>query len=229
MGYKIDSMDAALVPASTASASPTGGERVELGLEGMTCAACATRIEKVLNRIPGVDANVNFATETATARIDARLADKEQLVAAVERAGYRAFVRRDPERERHDDQARKAAAYAALKTEFVIAAVLTLPLLVQMVPMFVRGEWFSGAVHQDLLPRWAATRARNPGPVLGRPALLHRLVARASRRRREHGRIDRVGHHDGVGVQRRDHAARTAWTARVLRSGCGGDYAGAAR
>jgi len=154
MGYKIDSMDAALVPASTAGASPTEGERVELGLEGMTCAACATRIEKVLNRIPGVDANVNFATETATARIDSRLANKEQLVDAVERAGYRAFVRRDPERERHDDQARKAAAYAALKSEFVIAAVLTLPLLVQMVPMFVRGDWFGGAVHQDILPRW---------------------------------------------------------------------------
>jgi Cu+-exporting ATPase len=54
----------------------------------------------VLNRVPGVSASVNFATETATARFDASLAQPDALVAAVERAGYHAFVRRDPERER---------------------------------------------------------------------------------------------------------------------------------
>ena len=40
-------------------------ESVELALDGMTCAACATRIERSLNRLPGVSAAVNFATETA--------------------------------------------------------------------------------------------------------------------------------------------------------------------
>ena len=45
-------------------------ERVELGLTGMTCAACAARIEKVLNRVPGVHAAVNFATEIATVGFD---------------------------------------------------------------------------------------------------------------------------------------------------------------
>ena len=45
-------------------------ERVELGLTGMTCAACAARIEKSLNRLPGVTAAVNFATETAAVGFD---------------------------------------------------------------------------------------------------------------------------------------------------------------
>src|SRR3989442_10624948 len=99
-------MENAITTARPVAASPQQEERVELGLEGMTCAACATRIEKVLNRIPGVNANVNFATETAIARIDSPLVDKDQLLAAVERAGYHAFIRRDPERERREDQAR---------------------------------------------------------------------------------------------------------------------------
>jgi Cu+-exporting ATPase len=144
--------------AAVAAPRPAGAHapeaRIELGLEGMTCAACATRIEKVLNRVPGVSANVNFATETALARFDASAVKPDELLAAVERAGYRAFVRRDPEAERRADQAKKAAAYAALKREVVIAAVLTLPLLAQMVPMLLQGNWLGGTAHGDLLPRW---------------------------------------------------------------------------
>jgi len=147
-------MDAVVARASQAPTSPPAERRIELGVDGMTCAACAVRIEKVLNRVPGVSANVNFATETATARFDPAAATPEQLVAAVERAGYHAFVRRDPELERRADRQRKAAAYAALKREVAIAAVLTLPLLVQMGPMLARGEWLGGAAHADLLPRW---------------------------------------------------------------------------
>ena len=45
-------------------------DRVELGLTGMTCAACAARIEKTLNKLPGVAANVNFATESASVGFD---------------------------------------------------------------------------------------------------------------------------------------------------------------
>jgi Cu+-exporting ATPase len=127
---------------------------VDLGLEGMTCAACAARIEKVLNRVPGVVADVNFATETATVRFDRALADPDKLIAAVERAGYRAFLRRDPGQERRDDRQRKAAAHAALKREVALAAVLTAPLLAQMGPMLLHGDWFGGAAHADLLPRW---------------------------------------------------------------------------
>ena len=59
-------MDASLAgPPSTAQDGAQSKERVELALEGMTCAACATRIENVLNRVPGAHAQVNFATESA--------------------------------------------------------------------------------------------------------------------------------------------------------------------
>ena len=138
--------------ALVAAAKPAP-ERVELGLTGMTCAACATRIEKVLNRVPGAAATVNFATETATIGYDPAQAGPAQLIAAVERAGYGAAVRRDPEADRKADEARKAAAFVALRREFVVAAALTAPLLAQMVPMLAAGGLFAGA-HADLLPRW---------------------------------------------------------------------------
>jgi Cu+-exporting ATPase len=135
-------------------------EHVELGLTGMTCAACAARIEKTLNRVPGVHAAVNFATETATVGYDPAAATADDLIAAVARAGYGAAVRRDPEADREQDQARKSREYAQLKREFVIAAILTLPLLAQMVPMLASfsltslGANLHGGVHADLLPRW---------------------------------------------------------------------------
>ncbi len=128
-------------------------QRAELGLTGMTCAACAARIEKTLNRVPGVHANVNFATEIAAVDFDPAVASVDQLLAAVTRAGYGATLRQDVEADRKRDQARKAAEYAATKRDFVIAALLTAPLLVQMVPMLASGD-FLGMNHADLLPRW---------------------------------------------------------------------------
>jgi Cu+-exporting ATPase len=120
----------------------------------MTCAACSARIEKALNRVPGVNASVNFATESATVRMDPSLTDVPRILAAVERAGYHAFVRQDAQRERVADGARKAAAYAALRREVILAVVLTLPLLAQMAPMLLSGQWLGHAAHSDLLPRW---------------------------------------------------------------------------
>ncbi|MGH8799775.1 MAG: heavy metal translocating P-type ATPase [Casimicrobiaceae bacterium] len=141
--------------ARTAAVAPRDAHRrIELGLEGMTCAACAARIEKALRRIPGVEANVNFATETASATLGAAV-EPGRLLAAVERAGYHAFVRRDAAAERAADRARKTAAYAELRRETWIAAVLTLPLLAQMAPMLAAGDWLgSGGVHAEWLPRW---------------------------------------------------------------------------
>ena len=104
----MDTSITATTPA--AGATEPAPERVELALEGMTCAACAARIEKVLNRVPGAAASVNFATETASVRFDAARSGVAELVGAVERAGFRAHVRRDPEIERQADQARKARA-----------------------------------------------------------------------------------------------------------------------
>ncbi len=67
-------------------------ERLELPIEGMTCATCAIRVEKKLNKLDGVAASVNYATERATVEFDAAAVAPEQLVAAVEAAGYRAAL-----------------------------------------------------------------------------------------------------------------------------------------
>jgi Cu+-exporting ATPase len=119
----------------------------------MTCAACAARIEKVLNRVPGARAAVNFATESATVSFDAAQSEPFDLIDAVERAGYGARVKRDAESERREDEAQKAAALRSLTREFWIAAALTVPLLAQMVPMLSQGA-IAPAAHVEWLPRW---------------------------------------------------------------------------
>jgi len=139
---------------ASVAAAPQAQRKVELGLEGMTCAACAARIEKALRRLPGVEASVNFATETASATLAAAVEPRD-LLAAVERAGYHAVLRRDAAAERATDRARKAAAYAELRRETWIAAALTLPLLAQMIPMLAAGDWLGSAgAHVEWLPRW---------------------------------------------------------------------------
>ena len=83
-------------------------QSLDLAISGMTCAACATRIETVLNKLPGVAANVNFATEKASIRYVPGLADAGAMIAAVRRAGYEA--REATSDSRAADKARKAAA-----------------------------------------------------------------------------------------------------------------------
>ncbi|HEX6321117.1 MAG TPA: heavy metal-associated domain-containing protein, partial [Burkholderiales bacterium] len=61
---------------------------VELDLEGMTCAACAARIEKNLNKLEGVEASVNLATEKATVRFEPRALDVAALIQRVRDSGY---------------------------------------------------------------------------------------------------------------------------------------------
>src|SRR3954470_10308072 len=66
--------------------------RVELPIEGMTCASCAGRVEKSLNRMEGVEATVNFATERATVEFDPAQIDPEPLLGAVRSVGYSAAL-----------------------------------------------------------------------------------------------------------------------------------------
>jgi Cu+-exporting ATPase len=120
-------------------------QELALELEGMTCAACAARIEKVLNKIDGVSATVNFATEKARIRIAPGAATLETLIAAVAKAGYGAHESIGTRRE--EEKQRRAAAYRKELRIFWIAAVLTLPLIAQMGPMLF-GQ------HVELLPRW---------------------------------------------------------------------------
>src|SRR5881275_1370505 len=62
----------------------------DLGLEGMTCASCAARIERRLNRLDGVHATVNFATERAAVEFDPRLVGLDDVLGAVNAIGYHA-------------------------------------------------------------------------------------------------------------------------------------------
>ena len=123
-------------------------QSVELAIGGMTCAACAMRIEKVLSRIDGVEASVNLAAESARIRYIPGAVDAARLVQAVEKAGFTARVADD--RSREEEKARKYAVYRAERVRFWIAAALTLPLVAQMLWMFGA----SGQHGEDPLPRW---------------------------------------------------------------------------
>ncbi|HUH15368.1 MAG TPA: heavy metal translocating P-type ATPase [Gaiellaceae bacterium] len=116
-------------------------ERLELPIEGMTCAACAVRIEKKLNKLAGVEAAVNYATERATVEYDAEAVAPDQLVAAVESAGYRAAL---PGGEA--EAAEPVDRAAALRRRLLVSAVLTVPVLaLAMVPplQFDGWQWLS--------------------------------------------------------------------------------------
>ncbi len=73
------------------------GQHLELPITGMTCASCANRIERKLNTLDGVSATVNYATERATVDYDTGAVQPEQLVAAVEAAGYAATLPQAPD------------------------------------------------------------------------------------------------------------------------------------
>jgi len=75
----------------TGTATDPGQDSVELLLTGMTCASCANRIERKLNKLDGVSATVNYATEKATVRLGAGVAT-DDLIAAVAAAGYTATL-----------------------------------------------------------------------------------------------------------------------------------------
>ena len=75
---------------TTHSPQNTAAERISLPIEGMTCAACAARIEKVVGRLPGVEGSVNFAAETARVRFTPGLTDPAAIVGAIAKAGFTA-------------------------------------------------------------------------------------------------------------------------------------------
>jgi Cu+-exporting ATPase len=115
--------------------------RIDLALEGMTCAACATRIERKLNKLDGVDASVNFASERAAVRYDPARVHLEDLLGAVEAAGYGA--RPAAEAEPASDRS------GALRARLVVAALLTAPLaaLAMLRPFQFEGwEWLALAL-----------------------------------------------------------------------------------
>src|SRR5437868_5611028 len=103
--------------------SPASGSTVELDVEGMTCAACAARIEKNLNKLDGVEASVNLATEKAAVRFDPRRVELAAVLQRIRDTGYDARVAQEGAIRDHSAAHRKALI------EFGIAALLTAPLL----------------------------------------------------------------------------------------------------
>ena len=109
-------------------AVPMASGPVELSVQGMTCASCVGRVEKALKAVPGVsDAAVNLATERATVQGAASAAS---LIAAIETAGYDAALIDNSDSERAEAAERKDAEERALKRDFTLALVLTLPVFV---------------------------------------------------------------------------------------------------
>ncbi len=108
---------------------------VRLDLEGMTCASCAARIEKRLNKLDGVEATVNFATEQATVRSNRSL-PIDVFVDAVEAAGYGAREAAPTHVHHPDEPAR------ALRRRLAVAIALTVPVaLLAMVPPLQFPDW----------------------------------------------------------------------------------------
>jgi Cu+-exporting ATPase len=121
-------------------------QTLDLQITGMTCAACSARVEGALNKLPGVDARLNLASERARVRYTPGLTHPEDLVRVVEKAGYGAIP--ITEASHAEEKARKEAAYRKEVRVFTLAALLTLPLLAQMVDMFSghTSTWLPGWV-----------------------------------------------------------------------------------
>lgn len=131
----------------TAADLTTGrSDTIELAIGGMTCASCAARVEKKLNKIDGVTATVNYATEKAKIAFDDTVGTDE-LIAAVENAGYTAALPTPPAvdgQETAEDP--RDRELASLRTRLIVSAVLSIPVIAMaMVPalQFTNWQWLS--------------------------------------------------------------------------------------
>lgn len=134
------------------AADPHGIDEVELALTGMTCAACAARIERTLNAIDGVEAAVNYATESAMVAFSDGVSP-DVLIKAVSSAGYGARVMDDQPVDDDLDQRLRA-----LRLRLTVSAVLSLPVvLFSMVPAleFHGWQWWAFALSMPVAT-WGA-------------------------------------------------------------------------
>ncbi|MEV8634069.1 heavy metal translocating P-type ATPase, partial [Streptosporangium sp. NPDC051023] len=126
---------------TTTGRAAVDGE-IELAIGGMTCASCANRIERKLNRLDGVTATVNYATERAKISFNGNVSPQD-LVAEVEKAGYTAELPAEEEtREEEDD-------LASLRRRLVVSVVLSVPVIAMaMIPVlqFDNWQWLSLAL-----------------------------------------------------------------------------------
>ncbi|MYL31052.1 heavy metal translocating P-type ATPase [Halobacillus halophilus] len=125
-------------------------EKLELDIEGMTCSACSSRIQKVLSRTEGVnEASINLATEAGVVEYDPSEVTVDDIIARVKKLGYGAAVKRD----REEQKEKKEEEIQQKKRRLWISALLSLPLLYTMaghlpfglafyVPELFMNPWF---------------------------------------------------------------------------------------
>ncbi|MDC7703524.1 heavy metal translocating P-type ATPase [Vogesella indigofera] len=152
-----------------------GGDSVNLGIQGMTCASCVSRVEKALLAVPGVTAaSVNLATETARVTLRGG-SDSQLLLAAVAKAGYQASLR--------EDAAATPRPHATPWWPVAVAALLSLPLVLPMLGELGGAHWMLPAWVQFLLATpvqfWLGARFYRAGwkALLARSGNMDLLVA----------------------------------------------------
>ena len=126
-------------------------EKSELDVMGMTCAACSSRIEKVLNKQEGIkEATVNLTTENATVEYNPGLIDEKAIIDRIKKLGYDAKVKAD----KQEKQSQKEKELQKMKWKLIISAILSIPLLVTMLdhllgislPSIFMNPWFQFAL-----------------------------------------------------------------------------------
>ncbi|MGW7715632.1 heavy metal translocating P-type ATPase [Streptomyces chartreusis] len=147
----------------TAGATPASGSAdraaasdVELLIGGMTCASCAARVEKKLNRMDGVTATVNYATEKAKVSYPAGI-EVADLIAVVERTGYTAEEPAPPQPAPERDQAPEDPELASYRGRLIVSALLAVPVIaLSMIPALQFDNW-----------QWLALTLASPVVVWG--------------------------------------------------------------
>jgi P-type Cu+ transporter len=156
-------------------------DRVRLEIEGMTCAGCAARVERGLNKLEGVEAAVNLATEEAAVSFDPARVDVAALIAAVEASGYGASLPRAA------DASQVERATRILRARLLVGAALSAPLvlLAMVTPLQFPGwEWLAFALATPVVlwsgwpfHRTAVRNARHVGATMDTLISLGTLAA----------------------------------------------------
>jgi P-type Cu+ transporter len=118
---------------------------VELSIGGMTCASCANRIERKLNKMDGVTATVNYATEKAKVTFPEGV-EPQQLIAEVEKAGYTAALPAPPKTEEQAAEQRPEDELRPLRQRLITSVMLAVPVIAMaMIPplQFTNWQWLS--------------------------------------------------------------------------------------
>lgn len=126
-------------------------EQADLDVFGMTCAACSSRIEKVLSKQDGIkSAAVNLATESAAIEYNPGLIDLDAMIDKIQNMGYDA----KPKAENEEKQTHKEKELDSMKKKLIVSAILTAPLLITMlvhlfninIPAIFMNPWFQFAL-----------------------------------------------------------------------------------